>query len=278
MPAFDAAMARRYPALELFIERVRASVDSFDPPEPELAMIAGICRAVDGIPLAIELAAAGVERLGVRGVAAHLGDRLSLLTRGRRTALPRHQTLRAALDWSYGLLMPAEQAMLRHLSVFKGRFTLEAALAVCAASPAAKVRAHRPTTSCPFNLMAKSLLSSDIGGEAVQYWLLETTRQYASELLAASGEEAELTRRHAMHMLELSIPTEVERERVPTDVWLMRHAYRIDDVRAALAWAFGPAGDTRTPASRSRPLPRPSGSRFCAWPSSCICRKRPWPR
>ena len=160
---------RRWPGAtrhwSFFIERVRASVDSFDPPEPELAMIAGICRAVDGIPLAIELAAAGVERLGVRGVAAHLGDRLSLLTRGRRTALPRHQTLRAALDWSYGLLMPAEQAMLRHLSVFRGRFTLEAALAVCAASPAQGAGASAEDL---FNLLAKSLLSSDIGGEAVQ--------------------------------------------------------------------------------------------------------------
>ena len=243
MAGIDAAAAQRYPALELFIERVRASIDSFDPPEAELAMIADVCRALDGIPLAIELAAAGVERLGVRGVAAHLRDRLSLLTRGRRTALPRHQTLRAALDWSYGLLTPSEQAMLRHLSVFRGRFTLESALAVCSAPEA---QAAGASADDLFNLMAKSLLSSDIGGEAVQYWLLETTRQYASELLAASGEEAELARRHALHMLELSIQAEAERVQVPTDVWRSRHAYRIDDVRAALAWAFGAAGDTAT--------------------------------
>jgi predicted ATPase len=114
-----------------------------------------------------------------------------LLTRGRRTALPRHQTLRAALDWSYGLLTPSEQAMLRHLSVFRSRFTLESALAVRSAQEA---QGAGTSADDLFNLMAKSLLSSDIGGEAVQYWLLETTRHYASELLAASGEEAELAR------------------------------------------------------------------------------------
>lgn len=133
--------------------------------------------------------------------------------------------------------------MLRHLSVFRSRFTLESALAVCSAQQA---RGAGASADDLFDLMAKSLLSSDIGGEAVQYWLLETTRQYASELLAASGEEAELAPRHAQHMLELSIQTEVEREQVPTDVWRARHAYRIDDVRASLAWAFGPAGDTAT--------------------------------
>ncbi|MGA0610819.1 ATP-binding protein [Caldimonas sp. KR1-144] len=234
----DASAMQRYPALELFIERVRSCHDAFDPAGADLATIAEICRALDGIPLAIELAAAGVERLGVRGVAAHLGDRLSLLTRGRRTALPRHQTLRAALDWSYGLLTPTEQAMLRSLSVFRGRFTLESALAVCS-DPAAQ----GATAEDLFNLMAKSLLSSDIGGETVHYWLLETTRQYASQLLAASGEEARLARRHAAHMLELSVECDAQRQRVPTDVWRAGNAYRLEDVRAALLWSFGPTGD-----------------------------------
>lgn len=234
----DTAAVRRYSALDLFVERVRASVDSFEPTSSDWSLVADICRAVDGIPLAIELAAAGVERLGVRGVAAHLGDQLSVLTRGRRTALPRHQTLRAALDWSYGLLSPSEQAMLRHLSVFKSRFTLESALAVCC--PSSEASPVSASADDLFNLMSKSLLSSDIGSEPVQYWLLETTRQYARDRLSTSGESQELARRHAAHTIELARHAESDRDRIAADDWSSRYAHTIDDVRAALAWAFDP--------------------------------------
>jgi predicted ATPase len=119
-----------YPAAQLFIERIAATLSEFQPSEDEAPLISEICRRLDGIPLAIELAAGRVNAYGIAGTASLLNTRFSLLWRGRRTAIPRHQTLGAALGWSYDLLSTVESAVLRRLSVFAGPFTLEAALAV----------------------------------------------------------------------------------------------------------------------------------------------------
>lgn len=226
-----------YSSVELFVERVRAGLDSFDLAESDLVPVVEICRALDGIPLALELAAAGVERLGVRGVASHLGNRLSLLTRGRRTALPRHQTLRAALDWGYALLTPAEQSLLRALSIFRGRFTRECA---CAVMPSADVI---DVDDQLYNLVSKSLLASDISGEMVQYWLLETTREYASIQLDSQGEKNAVARRHAEHMLFRADTAMRLRSHLTAGEWLALHAYLIDDMRFALHWSLSPVGD-----------------------------------
>jgi predicted ATPase len=122
----------RYGAVQLFNERARAAAPSFSPDGPVAAAIAGICRRLDGIPLAIELAAARAAALGIEGVAARLDDRFRLLAGGHRTALPRHQTLRATLDWSYELLTQPERVVLRRLAIFAGGFTLQDASAIAA--------------------------------------------------------------------------------------------------------------------------------------------------
>lgn len=235
----SASDAQAYASVELFVERVRAGLDSFELHDGDTDAVAAICRAVDGIPLALELAAAGVERMGVRGVAAQLGNRLALLTRGRRTALPRHQTLRAALDWGYALLTPREQSLLRALSIFRNRFTAESAAAVVAAEGALHIEEDL------YNLVSKSLLLSDISGDTVQYWLLETTREYARSLLDAHREVKQVSARHATHMLEKADAAERLRSREASGDWAASHAYLMDDIRSALHWSLATDGDLR---------------------------------
>jgi predicted ATPase len=233
----DEAVA--FSAVQLFVERATASTDEFRLTDDNAAVIADICRRLDGIALAIELAAGRVDVLGVQGLAARLDDRFKLLTRGRRTALPRHQTLSATLDWSYELLPDAERVALRRLAVFAGRFTLEAANAVASD---AKMSAS-DATDCVANLVAKSLVNADVGGATVHYRLLESTRAYALEKLAESGELQSVARRHAEHFLGLLRQAEVEWGKRSTAEWLDAYGGQLDDVRAALDWAFGENGD-----------------------------------
>src|SRR5262249_37300543 len=196
------------------------------------AVTAAICRHLDGMPLAIELAAARVAVLGVEGVATRLGDRFRLLTGGNRTALPRHQTLRAPLDWSHELLSESERVVLRRLAVFVGAFTLEAASAVAASVdiPAAEV------VECVAHLVGKSLLSTNVAPAVVRYRLLETTRAYAREKLGESGELEKFARCHAEYHRDLFERAEAEWEIRPTAEWVAAYAHTIDDARAALDW------------------------------------------
>jgi predicted ATPase/DNA-binding winged helix-turn-helix (wHTH) protein len=157
------------------------------------AAVAKICRRLDGVPLAIELAAASAAALGVEGLASRLDDRLSLLTNGRRTAPTRHQTLRATLDWSYELLSEPERAVMRRLAVFADEFTMEAASAVAASCEVAAADVVR----CLAALVTKSLVASDVRGPIPHYRLLETMRAYAMERLAESGEVDAVVKRHA---------------------------------------------------------------------------------
>jgi predicted ATPase/DNA-binding winged helix-turn-helix (wHTH) protein len=189
----------RYGAVRLFVSRARAAEPQYVPDVRLAAATAAICRRLDGIPLAIELAAARIAGFGVEGVAARLGDRFRLLTRGNRTALPRHQTMHATLDWSYELLSETERIVLRRLAIFAGVFTLEAASAVAMSAdiPAQEV------VDCVAALVAKSLLSADVGGVVVHYHLLETTRAYAREKLIERGEVDQLERRHAEYYRDL---------------------------------------------------------------------------
>src|SRR5712675_372801 len=160
-----------YGAVQLFVERARAAASSFSSDGRDAAAIVGICRRLDGIPLAIELAASRVATLGIDEFAARLDDRFRLLAGGHRTAMPRHQTLRATLDWSYDLLTEAERVILRRLAVFAGVFSLEAARAVALDDAVA----GSEVVDCVANLVAKSLVTADTGGEWVRYRLLETT-------------------------------------------------------------------------------------------------------
>jgi predicted ATPase/DNA-binding winged helix-turn-helix (wHTH) protein len=226
-------------AVELFVTRTRALASDFSAHAENLPTIADICRHLDGIPLAIELAAARAATLGLGEVASHLDDRFRFLTGGRRTALPRHQTLRAALDWSYELLPEAEQRLLRYLTIFAGDFSLDAAIAVAGAgSPAGVVDDLA-------NLVAKSLITADLNEEIVQYRLLSTTRLYALEKLRGAGDYREAARRHAEHYLAFFTPAEAESESRPQSEWLALYGRHLDNVRAALDWAFSRDGDSQ---------------------------------
>jgi predicted ATPase len=229
----------RYGAVQLFNERARAAAPSFSPDGPVAAAIAGICRRLDGIPLAIELAAARAAALGIEGVAARLDDRFRLLAGGHRTALPRHQTLRATLDWSYELLTQPERVVLRRLAIFAGGFTLQDASAIAADDEVAASE----VVDCVANLVLKSLVTVDSIGAILRYRLLETTRAYALERLVQAGEFDAAGRHHAKRYLDLFEGAEAEAETRPTDEWLADFVPRIDNVRAALDWALSPSGD-----------------------------------
>ena len=179
------------------------------------------------------------EVFGVEGVAARLDDRFRLLTGGNRTALPRHQTLRATLDWSHELLSEPDRVVLRRLAIFAGAFTLEAASAVAASVdiPAPEV------LECVANLVGKSLVSADLAGAIAHYRLLETTRAYAREKLSESGELEPFARRHAEYHRDLFERAEAEWKTRPTAEWLAAYGHQIDNLRAALDWAFSPGGD-----------------------------------
>jgi predicted ATPase/DNA-binding winged helix-turn-helix (wHTH) protein len=229
----------RYGAVRLFVERARAAALSFSPDARVAAAIAGICRRLDGIPLAIELASARAAALGIEGVGALLDDRFRLLAGGHRTAMPRHQTMRATLDWSYELLTEPERVVLRRLAVFAGGFTLRAASAIAADDEIAASE----VVDCVADLVAKSLVTSDGGGAKVRYRLLETARAYSLEKLVRAGEFDAVARRHARRYLELFECAEAEAETRPTAEWLADYVPRIDELRAALDWGFSPGGE-----------------------------------
>jgi predicted ATPase len=187
------AEALSYPAIQLFIERASAYMDSFELHEGDISLLAQICSRLEGNPLAIDLAAARVDLFGIRGLAAGLTDSLRLLSRGRRTAVPRHQSLRATLDWSYELLSPLETAVLRRLAMFSGPFDTDSASIVAEDS---QIRATDVFDTLT-NLVAKSLLLTQVIGERTLYRLPETTRTYAFEKLHESGEVERILLLHA---------------------------------------------------------------------------------
>ncbi len=229
----------RYGAVRLFVERARATAPSFSLDARVAAATAGVCRRLDGIPLAIELAAARVTALGIEVLAARLDDRFRLLAGGHRTAMPRHQTLRATLDWSYDLLSEPERVVLCRLAIFAGGFALATAGAVVAddAITAPEV------VDCLASLVAKSLVTADAGGAKVRYRLLDTTRAYALEKLAQAGELDVAARRHAGRYLDVFEGAEAQAVIRPIDEWLADYIPRMDNLRAALDWAFSPRGD-----------------------------------
>ena len=231
-----AAEALKYAAVQLFCQRAAAGASAFAMDDADAPLVGNICRRLDGIPLAIELAAGAIETVGLKGLVERLGGRLGsrlvMTGRGRRTALPRHQTLRATLDWSFSLLPLEEQQLLAHLSVFRGVFTHAAALAVF----------DRPLEDLDVSLAAlvgKSLVVSERSGDTVVYRLLETMREYAAERLAAdpNGELAPL--RHAKHLLSKLRQDRRDDGGLAPSSALASTARELDDVRAAIHWAMG---------------------------------------
>jgi predicted ATPase/DNA-binding winged helix-turn-helix (wHTH) protein len=226
-------------AVQLFIARINASQAAFSPDPANLLQVAAVCRQLDGIPLAIEFAAARAATLGLAQVAARLDDRFGLLTAGRRTALPRHQTLRATLDWSYELLSDWERRLLCRSAIFPAGFTLEAAVAV------------NPERQATFvlegiaNLVAKSLLSFDGAASGGRWRLLETIRAYALEKLAESGEADDVARLLAGYFRDLFRSNALGSPAPSRPQDRTSDRRDLDNLRAAIDWALSPNGEQR---------------------------------
>ncbi|MBD9456088.1 helix-turn-helix transcriptional regulator [Pseudomonas sp. PDM05] len=232
------AQALGYPALQLLIERAMSHQDSFALSEAELPLAIDICQRLDGIPLAIELVAAQIERFGLQGLRVQMEDNFRLLTRGRRNALPRQQTLRATLDWSFDLLTGCEQICLRRLAVFRGSFSLASAAAVIAGERIAPLEVLGSITQ----LVAKSLLNVEAGDDEVVYRLHDITRTYALEKLSGANEFDTTRERHAERCLALMEQAQDDWELIATQAWLDRYAPLREDIRAALDWGLGDQG------------------------------------
>jgi predicted ATPase/class 3 adenylate cyclase len=238
VPAGDAGLTVvQYDSARLFAERATAVMPGFQVTEDNAAAIAEICRRLDGIPLAIELAAARTAILSPQEIARRLDDRFRLLTGGSRTALPRQQTLHALIAWSHDLLGPEEQILFRRLAVFAGGFTLEACEAVCTAETAAGRLEATDILDSLAGLVAKSLVLADEGA-TTRYRLLETIRAYAREELAASGEDGALGERHLDWYLNLCRGAEPELVGAHQREWFDRIAADHDNLRAAMAWGL----------------------------------------
>lgn len=228
----DAREAKGYGAVALFGERARAADARFALGDDSLDAAIDICRRLDGMPLAIELAAARVPLLGIEGVRARLGERLRLLAGGTRTAPARQQTLRAALEWSHALLSPVERVTLRRLGVFAGSFALDSAQAVVADDAIDRwdVLDHLAA------LVDKSLVQAD-GREPPRYRLLESTRAFALEQLDAAGETEAIRGGHAHAMLERFERADREGFGMPIQPWLDGLMPDLDNLREAIRWA-----------------------------------------
>ena len=225
------AVLMEYDSVRLFVERARAQRGEFVLGRGNATAVAQICRRLDGIPLALELAAARVRSLSVEQINERLDDRFRLLTGGSRTALPRQQTLRALIDWSYDLLDARGKTLLARLSVFAGGWSLEAAESVCAADGAEDWE----VLDLLSGLVNKSLVVYD-EEEGSRYRLLETVRQYASEILGASEAAANSRARHRDYFLSLAEEAEPLLNGPEQASWLSRLEREHDNLRAALSW------------------------------------------
>jgi non-specific serine/threonine protein kinase len=225
---------KQYEAVRLFMERAQARRADFTLKSGNAGAVAQVCIRLDGMPLAIELAAARVGSLSVEGIAARLDDRFRLLIGGARDALPRQRTLRATLDWSYDLLSVVEQALLRRYSVFAGGWTLAAAEAVCAGDGIEDWEVFDLLD----RLVNKSLVqAADPDGE-VRYWLLETVRQYGLQQLELANETATLRERHLRWCVTLAEQAAPALLGPKQATWLARLEREHDNLRAALQWAL----------------------------------------
>lgn len=250
----DPAAALRYPGVALFAERAREQRPAFELTERNLSAVVAICRDLDGIPLALELAAARTYALSVEEVARRLSDRFHLLATGARDALPRHRTLEALVAWSHQLLTAPERALFERLSVFAGGIDLESAEAVCGYSPL--------EAGAVFEILAglvdKSLVVAvvefatvdaavaapgEAGAVRDRYRMLETIRAFACEQLAKSEDAAEVARRHAAHFLDLAERADQEIRGPRKPYWCARLSAEHDNLRTAMTYARGPGND-----------------------------------
>lgn len=237
-PPETVAAIEDYPAAQLFVERAIASGARLDGNDAEAVIVADICRKLDGVALAIELAARRVETYGLEQTAALLDQRLTHLWQGLRTAPPRHQTLQATLDWSYGLLSAVERAVLRRLAVFIGNFPLDAALDVVADETIERASVFAAIDS----LVEKSMVAARPIGAMMRYRLLDTTRAYVIEL-SSEDERDELARRHAGYCRLWFDQNGNEWTSLSTPMERAPHFNAVNNARSALEWCFGEKGD-----------------------------------
>jgi len=224
----DAAMG--FESVQLFMERASAANRKFQLTDENASSIAQICFRLDGIPLAIELAASRITVFSPEQIAKRLDDRFKLLTGGSRTALPRQQTLRALIDWSYDLLGEAERALLRRLSVFAGGWTFEAAEYIC---NNVDVFEYLP------QLINKSLVVVNDEGDEPRYYLLETIRQYARDKLLENGEGEGTRNRHLAYFLEIAETAQPEMALMEKELeWIRRFRTEFDNIRATIEWGL----------------------------------------
>jgi predicted ATPase/class 3 adenylate cyclase len=228
------AEALQYGAAALFTQRATIADAKFRLSDANAPVVGEIVRRLDGIPLAIELAAARVKVLTLPQIAKKLDERFAVLTGGSRTALPRHRTMRALIDWSYDLLSPEEQRLFGRLAIFAGGWTLDTAGEVCAGDDVLDLLSA---------LVDKSLIVAEPAGEQQRYGLLESTREYARERLAQSGELETIARAHAEAYLALAERLHSAFDSTPDRVWLSQTEPELENWRAALAWSLGERND-----------------------------------
>ncbi|MBV8264107.1 MAG: AAA family ATPase [Candidatus Eremiobacteraeota bacterium] len=235
-----AERALSFGAVALFNGRAGSANPNYRLTDELVPVVCDICRRLDGIPLAIELAAARVKVLSVPSLAQRLDERFKILTGGSRTALPRQQTMRALIDWSYDLLTEREKELFRFISIFSGSFALDAATSVCADKDIDDIEMLDLLTS----LVDKSLVQADDTGHDVRYRMLESTRQYAREKLVERGEADAIARRHAEAYVAISEELDRGWDTMPDRDWLARAEPEMENWRAAIAWALGSDGES----------------------------------
>jgi predicted ATPase/DNA-binding SARP family transcriptional activator len=224
-------------ASELFVTRARAIAPEFQPDQPTMKTVTEICARLDGLPLAIELAAARMRAFAPGDILARLGDRFQLLTTGTRTAPPRHATLRAVVDWSYDLLLDEERRVFERMSVFAGACSLEAAEQVCAGEAVAAER----VADLLARLVDKSLVAASSSDRGIRFRVLQTLAQYGQERLAARGDLADVRARHARWVASVAdVP-----DGAHTAAWFAAISEFLDDVRRGMEWALA-SGDADT--------------------------------
>jgi predicted ATPase/DNA-binding winged helix-turn-helix (wHTH) protein len=240
-PEITAAVVRSFPATQLFIDRAAESGVSLDTGDTDARVVAGICRKLDGVALAVELAARRVGTYGLPQTAAILDQRLALGWQGSRTAPPRQKTLQATLDWSFRLLTEPERAVLRRLAIFVGHFTLDAALEVTTGDPVDRSAVFGAIDS----LVAKSLVATQPIGAMMRYRLLDTTRAYALEIRTDDAEGAALAASHATYYRRWLDQFGADWPTLSTGAERAPYFTALNNVRAALEWCFGANGNTK---------------------------------
>lgn len=232
--ALSAEDASQYGAVELFVDRATLADVRFALDDDNAPSVAEICRRLDGIPLAIELAAARVKVLTIPKLAQRLNERFAILTGGSRTALPRQKTLRALIDWSYDLLSTPERLLFGRAAIFAGTFTLDTVAFVCAGDGIESMLVLDLIAS----LVDKSLVVADTAGREERYRLLESTREYALEKLDGMGQREQIARRYAEHYLAIARQADSDLDTMPLSEWLGRLEPEVENLRAVLEWTL----------------------------------------